>query len=190
MDVLDVIKGEHRAVSALIDEADHCEPGDPRLRDLAEQIRHELELHVAVEEKLFYAPLKKRSDEDELVDMFEAYTEHEVAGHLLTLLRGRIPEEEFKARLQVLGESVKHHVEEEESKVFSIAKEMMDEDERDQIGAAWARTKQRMESAGTGTARKKSTAKKSSAKKSTSKKSTSRKTAAKKGGRSTAKRRR
>ncbi len=177
MDVLDVIKDEHRAVAVLIDEADACEPGDARLRELAEAIRGALDVHVAIEEKLFYTPLRKGAeDDDELVDMYEAYTEHEVARHLLELLRSRrTPDEEFKARLQVLGESVKHHVQEEESKVFAIARELMDSQERERIGDAWAKAKARMESGGPSrkkkTRAKKSTAKKSGAKKnSTSKK--------------------
>ncbi|HEY5340709.1 MAG TPA: hemerythrin domain-containing protein, partial [Candidatus Aquilonibacter sp.] len=134
-----------------------------------------LDVHVAIEEKLFYAPLRKGAeDDDELVDMYEAYTEHEVARHLLELLRSRrTPDEEFKARLQVLGESVKHHVQEEESKVFAIARELMDPQERERIGDAWAKQKARMESGGTG--RKKTRAKTSSSKTSTAKKSSAKK---------------
>jgi hemerythrin-like domain-containing protein len=149
MDVLSVIKGEHRSVAALIDEANECEPGDERLRELALEIRRALELHVAVEEKLFYAPLRKLAPDDEgRVEMFEAYTEHDVARHLIELLKSkRTPPERFKAELQVLGESVKHHVQEEESKVFAIAREVLDQDELEEIGASWERTKERLQKA-------------------------------------------
>jgi hemerythrin superfamily protein len=143
MDVLSIIKQEHRQVSALFAEATKCEPSDQRITELANEIEKQLATHLSIEERLFYGPLRKRAEEQqEEIDMFEAYTEHEVARHLIKMLRsGRKPDEQFKAELQVLGESVKHHVEEEESKVFGIAREIMDKKELVEIGEAWERTK-------------------------------------------------
>ena len=145
MDVLDVIKKEHREVSAMLDEADKCEPGDAKLVELAHKIEQALSTHVKIEERLFYAKLRDRAEEDdELVDVYEAYTEHDVADHLLQLLRsGRKPDEKFKAEMQVLGESVKHHVKEEESKVFKVAREVIDAEERESIGDQWANARKR-----------------------------------------------
>jgi hemerythrin superfamily protein len=143
--VLDIIKQEHRQVGALIDEANKCEPGDERLYELAREIEENLSLHLATEERLFYAPLRERAEEqEEQVDVFEAYTEHAVAKALMEMLTsGRKPDERFKAELQVLGESVKHHVKEEESKVFAVARDYLDEEELDQIGEAWEKAKTR-----------------------------------------------
>jgi len=160
--VLDIIKQEHRQVAALIDEANRCEPGDDRLYELANEIEQNLSLHLSIEERLFYAPLRERAEEQEqIVDVFEAYTEHAVAKALMEMLTsGRKPDERFKAELQVLGESVKHHVKEEESKVFSVARDYLDEEELDQIGQAWERAKTRGQRDGAGAkkqpARKKS----------------------------------
>jgi len=143
--VLDIIKQEHREVGSLIDDANACEPGDERLHELAKEIEKRLSLHLSIEERLFYAPLRERAEEqDEQVDVFEAYTEHSVAKALVQMLAsGRKPDERFKAELLVLGESVKHHVQEEESKVFSVARDYLDEDELDQIGEAWEKAKTR-----------------------------------------------
>ena len=55
----------------------------------------------------------------------------------------RQPDEKFKAELQVLGESVKHHVKEEETKVFAIAREYLTVAELEQIGEAWEKAKAR-----------------------------------------------
>jgi hemerythrin-like domain-containing protein len=145
LDVLAIIKQEHAEVADLFDEAKQCEPGDERLRELAKQIMEKLSMHLSIEERLFYAPLKQRAEEDEdTVDMFEAYTEHAVAKQLMVLLQsGRKPDEKFKAELQVLGESVTHHVKEEESTVFSLAKHLIDNEEREQIGESWERAKAR-----------------------------------------------
>jgi hemerythrin-like domain-containing protein len=145
LDVLSVIKREHREVSALFDEAEKCKPGDARVVELAHEIQDRLAAHLSIEERLFYGPLRRRAEEREQeVDMFEAYTEHEVARHLMQMLKTRRkPDERFKAELAVLAESVKHHVQEEESKVFGIAREIMEKAELDAIGEAWEISKRR-----------------------------------------------
>jgi hemerythrin superfamily protein len=165
VDILSIIKQEHRMVSAMLDEIKSCEPDDHRIDELARTIEKELSAHLAIEERLFYSELRDRAqDEDERVDMFEAYTEHEVAKHLMELLRsGRKRDEEFKAELLVLGESVKHHVQEEESKVFAIARELMDEDELEDLGEEWEKVKQRLTSRGSSNGRRGSSRKKTAA---------------------------
>ncbi|MBV8223251.1 MAG: hemerythrin domain-containing protein [Candidatus Eremiobacteraeota bacterium] len=146
MDILSVLKEEHRTVAGMLDEVQQCEPEDARIDELASTIESELTAHAALEERLFYPELRDRADEvDERVDVFEAYTEHELVKHLLALLKsGRKRDELFKAELLVLGESVKHHVREEESTIFSMARELLDEDELDELGEKWQRAKQRL----------------------------------------------
>lgn len=146
MDALTLLHQDHQAVSALLDEANDCEPGDGRLDSLAVEIERALTVHAAIEEKYFYPQLRKRSDEtDEIVDVFEAYTEHALLKTLIALLeKKRQPDEQFKAELQVLGESAKHHVHEEESTIFSLAKELMDRDELETLGEKMAAAKERM----------------------------------------------
>ncbi|HTA38253.1 MAG TPA: hemerythrin domain-containing protein [Candidatus Acidoferrales bacterium] len=161
MDILDVIRGEHRDVAAKLEEADRCEPGDARLAELAKEISTALATHTKIEERLFYSKLRDRSKDDERVDVYEAYTEHDVVAHLIDLLKsGRKPDEKFKAEMQVLGESVKHHVEEEESKVFTIARELMDQSERDELGEQWAKARKRADAQPPAARRRKAPARK------------------------------
>jgi hemerythrin superfamily protein len=73
MNVLDIIKQEHREVSALFDQAKKCDPGDDRIHELAREIEQKLSTHLSIEERLFYSELRARAEEqDEVVDMFEA----------------------------------------------------------------------------------------------------------------------
>ena len=176
MNLLDILKEEHRTVEALFDEVQSCEPDDARIDDLANTIRQELSAHLQLEEKLFYPVLRDRSEEDEeRVDVFEAYTEHDVAKHLLDLLRsGRKRDGQFKAELQVLGENVKHHAKEEESTVFSLAHELMDDEELDRLGDKWERAKQRLTVRQPAGRKKSGTRKKSGARKSAARKKASR----------------
>lgn len=149
MDILEVIKKEHRQAASMLDQTAKCDPGNPKLFDLAEQLAYALSTHVQIEERLFYSRLRKDAkDEEQMVDVYEAYTEHDVAAHLIDLLkRGRKPDEKFKAELQVLGESVKHHIKEEESKIFSIAHKLIGASERDDLGEKWMKARQRLDAA-------------------------------------------
>ena len=146
MSILDIIKGEHRDATAMLDEAQKLEPDDARMADLAKRIEHALSTHVEIEERLFYGQLRKRAEEQEQrVELFEAYTEHEVASHLIALLKSRRKRDErFKAELQVLGENIKHHVREEESTIFALAKKLMTQAELDDLGVKWEKARQQL----------------------------------------------
>lgn len=149
MDVLSLLKQDHKTVGDMIDAVKECEPNDTRLSELSRQISQALTVHAAIEEEFFYPALRDRAeDAEERVDVFEAFTEHDVVKHLLALLSGRKQPEEFKAELQVLGESVKHHVKEEESTIFALARELMDEDELNELGEEMAAEKERLMASG------------------------------------------
>jgi hemerythrin-like domain-containing protein len=144
--ILEIIKKEHREASAMLDEAQKLDPDDAGLPDLAKRIEWALTTHVEIEERLFYAQLRKRAEEQEQrIDVFEAYTEHEVAAHLIAMLKSRRKRDErFKAELQVLGESIKHHVQEEESTIFSLAKTLLTQAELDELGLKWQKARRQL----------------------------------------------
>jgi hemerythrin-like domain-containing protein len=161
VDVLGIIKQEHREAAAMLDEAQNLEPDDERMGELAKKIEAALTTHLTIEERLFYSRLRDRAKEEEKqVDVFEAYTEHEVARHMIALLKSRRKRDaRFKAELQVLAESVKPHVQEEESTVFGIARKVIPQDELDELGVKWQKAKaQATKPAAKGTAAKKAPA--------------------------------
>jgi len=178
MDVLSLLKEDHRTVAALLDEAQECEPGDRRLDGLATKIEKALTVHAAIEEKFFYPMLRERSEESEdSVDVFEAYTEHELVKRLIALLKsGRQPAEKFKAELQVLGENVKHHVKEEESTIFGLARQLLAREELEELGEEMAAAKRQMTAASRNGARRKTPARKTARSRKTTGARTRRKT--------------
>lgn len=194
MDVLDLLKQDHQKVSRLIEMVQQAEPDDDNLRETADQIVQELTIHSQLEESMFYPLLRDRAEEaEERIDVFEAFTEHDVVKHLISLLGGRQREPElFKAELQVLGENVKHHVREEESTIFALARELLDDDEREELGEQVQAQKEKMMRSPRSGGRKKSSRtttrggrKKASASSSGSRKKTAtrKKTTTRKGGR-------
>jgi hemerythrin-like domain-containing protein len=138
-------------VAKMIDRVHECESGDERLAELAAEIAKALTVHSTIEEEHFYPLLRDCAENgEERIDVFEAFTEHGVVKHLIDLVQsGRKDPDEFKAELQVLGENVKHHIREEESTIFALAREVMNEGELNDIGDRMAAEKEQLMSART-----------------------------------------
>lgn len=79
----------------------------------------ELVIHARVEEEYLYPALRKELERSDLLD--EAHIEHMVACQLIGELESMMPDDEFyDARFRVLGAYVKHHIEEEQEKIFPL----------------------------------------------------------------------
>jgi iron-sulfur cluster repair protein YtfE (RIC family) len=119
---------EHRMVSDLFQQA---------LRDNSKEtvlkIKKEIDPHMAGEEELFYPKLEKEKDLKELVQ--HAYEEHDEARSLMKEVQSMEPSDSnWTSKLKELQQSVDHHVEEEEGKVFKAAKEILSDDQAQEIG--------------------------------------------------------
>lgn len=120
LDAIEQLMRDHREVEALFDdfkklvEAD-AEPGEKGL--VAAQICTDLTLHAQIEEELFYPAAREVLDEQELLD--EATVEHASAKDLMAQIEAmEFDAELFDATVTVLGEYIKHHVQEEEKEMF------------------------------------------------------------------------
>lgn len=80
----------------------------------------ELEVHAELEEKLIYPAIREQIDEDE--KMNEALEEHHLVHVLIKELKKlKAKDAVFQAKFKVLGELVKHHIEEEEGEMLPAA---------------------------------------------------------------------
>ncbi|MFW7380073.1 MAG: hemerythrin domain-containing protein [Oligoflexus sp.] len=122
--LLDNLKSEHREVEELLNQAEKAPPS--QRTKLISEIEKNLVSHARAEEKtvysLFYANEKSdKSDADnESLNLInEAYEEHHIVDHLLSVLKKiDVRDEAWVAKLKVLKENVTHHVEEEEQELF------------------------------------------------------------------------
>jgi hemerythrin superfamily protein len=136
MDVIELLIADHnrmRGLFARYGEADDA--GDTeRSALLASSILNELQIHMAVEEKVFYQAVKDRSGEiDE--DVNEGYEEHHVAKTLIREIETLEPgSDQWIAKMTVLIESVQHHVDEEEEELFPSVRAKSHADWRAQLG--------------------------------------------------------
>lgn len=115
-DALELLEADHREVEALFDAFEQAS-GDAEQRDLAIAICVALKVHAWLEEELFYPAVWPALTDKGLIG--EALVEHACARDLIAQVESGAPGEAlFAARVRVLGEYVRHHVEEEEDEMF------------------------------------------------------------------------
>jgi len=118
--VIEMLKEDHEKVKGLFEDFESAE-GRERA-DIAATAIMELEVHADLEEKLIYPAIRKHIDEDEMMN--EAVEEHHLVHVLIKELKKLKPKDEvFQAKFTVLGELVKHHIDEEEGEMLPKAQE-------------------------------------------------------------------
>jgi hemerythrin superfamily protein len=115
---ISLLKSDHREVDALFAQFEKAS-GAARKQTIVRKICDALTVHVTIEEEIFYPQARdalKRAGED-LLD--EAEVEHEGIKWRIELLKKMRPENDlYDAEVKVLAEYVRHHVKEEERKLF------------------------------------------------------------------------
>lgn len=122
-DALDILTEDHQKIIRLFDEfrsiREHAD--DETRQTLVEVACTKLVIHAQIEEELLYPALRAAFEDALLVD--EAEVEHIVARQLIAELESMHPDDErYDAKFNVLGEYVRHHIEEEQTKLFPAIK--------------------------------------------------------------------
>jgi hemerythrin HHE cation binding domain-containing protein len=142
VDLLDTLKEEHEAVSALLKQLVESERAAER-KSLLKKVKAALVPHVRAEEKILYDAILTVKDKTANQDGEEGYLEHGLADRMLATLgkTGNAMSPEFGAAAKVLKELVEHHVQEEESNLWSDAREHFSSDERKLMNQKYLRLK-------------------------------------------------
>jgi iron-sulfur cluster repair protein YtfE (RIC family) len=131
MDPFELLKNDHKTVAKLFDRIESAS-GKAKL-GLFQQIKTELDLHMHIEETIFYPALEKPQKTRDLT--LEAFEEHKVVKDLLSELdAAKSVSDEWDAKLKVLRENVEHHVDEEENELFDKANDVLTNDEAERLG--------------------------------------------------------
>jgi hemerythrin superfamily protein len=117
-DAIEMLKSDHRRVEQLFDKYEQARRRAEKSK-LARQICLELTVHAELEEGIFYPACREHVD-DPLLD--EAQVEHDTAKILVAEIAMGTPAADpfFDAKVKVLAEYIRHHVEEEEKSSGSI----------------------------------------------------------------------
>ena len=133
MNALELLKEDHDRVDKLFQKVEATGEGEHLA--LFEQIMAELEVHTHIEETIFYPQIKEKGDEELQKLVAEGVEEHRQAKMFLRELDALQSEgERFEAKLKVLMEDIKHHVQEEEGEMFPMIKEQFDESSLQELG--------------------------------------------------------
>jgi hemerythrin-like domain-containing protein len=123
-DALALLKADHETVSELVEKYERGKErmdGD-RKSALAQKICQELQVHSQIEEEIFYPAVREHCDgADDL--LAEAEVEHGSIKELIEKVESEAVDDElYDAHVKVIGEYVKHHVKEEQNKIFPMAR--------------------------------------------------------------------
>lgn len=139
-DIFDRIKTDHDTIRSLLDKTEKANGSG---RAVFDELQRELWAHSKVEEGVFYASLKKAKEAKS--ETIEGLNEHHLINGLLDELNAmKTTDSGWKEKLQVLGELVRHHLDEEEEELFEEAKEALDDDRAAELGSAYAERKTHM----------------------------------------------
>lgn len=114
---LKLLKQDHRAVAEALEEFESA--GRDEKQAIARRICRMLTVHSQIEEELLYPQARDalRADDSHLVA--EACVEHASLKDLIRQIEDREQvDEQYEAKVRVLGEYVEHHVGEEENELF------------------------------------------------------------------------
>jgi len=125
-DAITLLTNDHAEVNELFEQykalAEDAGSIGQDKQSLAEEICTMLTVHAMIEEEIFYPAARDALDDSKLLD--EAEIEHQAAKDLIAQIEDADPDDAlYDARVNVLGEYVNHHVQEEEGELFPQIRE-------------------------------------------------------------------
>ena len=143
-DAIDMLIADHKKVQKAIKEFDKLKAGnDKRAKSgIVRKTCADLTVHTKIEEEICYPAARKAIKDGDLMD--EATVEHAGAKDLIAQLESMQPGDDlYDAKFTVLGESVNHHVKEEQTEMFpKVRKTKLD---LDALGEKMAQRKTELE---------------------------------------------
>ena len=133
-DPLALLEADHRRFEDLLKQGeDTTERAVTERSRLLDTLTAELKVHELIEEKVLYPALKPHAEARDIV--LEGFEEHHVADVLVTELHQLTADNErWGAKFKVLQESLEHHIEEEESKMFPAARQALTREQLQRLG--------------------------------------------------------
>jgi len=136
MDAIKLLTKDHDEVRRLFEQFRSAQDASngQLMRETADKIFAELEVHTTIEEEIFYPAARGQDEEiDETLD--ESLQEHHVVDVLMAEMKEiESGSDEWVAKMTVLIENVEHHAEEEEQELFPDSREELGDERMDELG--------------------------------------------------------
>ena len=144
MNAITLLRQDHGNVEELFRRFEELGEGDHAAKaNLRDNILEQLAVHAAIEEEAFYPAIRGRVPSAE-ADVLEALEEHHLVKLALSELEKLAPaHERFDAKMKILIENVRHHVEEEEGEggLFDQVRNEFTVEELENIGESMEKLK-------------------------------------------------
>jgi len=122
-DAIALLKADHREVEGWFEQFESAR-SQSRQEELARKICQALKVHTQIEHEIFYPAFLEATQDEDI--HHEAEVEHQGAEKLIGEIEATGPDDDyFRAKVTVLSEMIKHHVNEEEKRdgMFSKARQ-------------------------------------------------------------------
>lgn len=140
MQIYDILKQDHEEVKALLNDLIALKDDDEYRFVLVAEIKSALIPHSRAEEASFYNTLRAVDADKSIVA--HGFQEHMEAEGLLRLLEAKDKVNfDWKATAKKLNEALNHHIQEEETKIFTEARKMFSDEEAETIGKTFTSLK-------------------------------------------------
>lgn len=133
-----ILKKDHANVKALFRKLHNANSSGKE--KIFAQIEHELKIHTKIEEDLVYPRLR----DDDPVLVTEAYEEHALVDYIFEQIDKARQDDEWEARVKILEENVKLHVQEEEKSLFPLLNKVIDAAEQKELAQQMQEMKQEL----------------------------------------------
>lgn len=141
MDAIQLIQKDHREVERLFKEYERVERGgdNPREGAIVRELVRELSVHATIEEQFVYPALRQAGADTGVLDALE---EHHAVKLTLVELENLAPDSaRYSAKVRLLAENVRRHVDQEERELLPLLERTFDEARRRDLGNALERAK-------------------------------------------------
>ena len=141
MDAIALLKADHAKAKKLMTELEETtERGVKTREQMWTKLLKELTIHENIEEEVFYPALAKHPKARDIV--LEALEEHHLVDDIVEQLKGTpFDDEHWGAKFKVTKENVEHHIEEEETEMFKITRQVFTKEELEELGASMEASK-------------------------------------------------
>jgi hemerythrin superfamily protein len=143
-DAIVMLKEDHKEIRRVFREFERSKDSTPsKKRRLVDKMLKLLTEHTFIENEVMYPRVRELVPDLE-DDILESYEEHHVADVLVEELAAMHPSDErYVAKVTVLIENVRHHMEEEEEEWFPQVREALGRNQLQELGADMKKARKR-----------------------------------------------
>lgn len=141
MNIYDALSKDHRAFEAQLTRlVTASRADDDSWKATLDELRRGVISHAHAEEAVLYNALREADESKQLV--MHSYTEHATAEtEIRALGAAKAIDANWTSMMEKLSKDLRHHIQEEESRVFDAARKVLSSDEAERIGEAFERMK-------------------------------------------------